>query len=81
MTQHTECEALSALHHTTTCSPPKVVHLGDEEGVRLVDLPQPLQHLWQLRRVDWLHCYLHYRLGRELEGAEDVGLEEGQGVW
>ena len=52
----------------------RVAHLGRQEGVALVDLAQPVQHLRQLRRVE--------RLDRDLDDGpcvvvdrqEDLGL-------
>jgi hypothetical protein len=48
---------------------PALLHLGAEEWVRLVDLPETVQHLGQLRRVDRLHRDLHHRLGVEFQGS------------
>ncbi len=37
----------------------RLLDAGDEQGIRLVDLAQAVEHLGQLGRVDWLHCNLH----------------------
>jgi len=53
---------------------PRLLHLGDGQGVALVDLAQALHHLGQLRGVQGLCGNLHHRLGLELQGLEDVHL-------
>ena len=47
-----------------------LLNFGAEQRVGLVHLPQAVQHLGQLRRVDRLHRDLHHRLGVELEWPE-----------
>ena len=44
-----------------------MVYLGDKERVGLVDFSQTVQHLWELRGVNWLHGYLYHRLRVELQ--------------
>ena len=53
---------------------PRLLHLGDGQGVALVDLAQALHHLGQLRRVQRLSSYLHDRLALKLKRLEDVDL-------
>ena len=53
--------------------------LGDKQGVGLVDLPQPVQHLGELWWIDRLHSYLDSRLSVKLQGMENLGLREGEG--
>ena len=49
-------------------------YLGGEGRVALVDLAQAVQHLGQLRGIDWLHGNLDNRRGVELQGTEDLSL-------
>ena len=49
-------------------------YLGGEGRVALVDLAQAVQHLGQLRGIDWLHSNLDNRCGVELQGPEDLSL-------
>mmetsp|Transcript_12875 Transcript_12875/g.38024 ORF Transcript_12875/g.38024 Transcript_12875/m.38024 type:complete len:676 (+) Transcript_12875:129-2156(+) len=50
----------------------RLLHLGREQRVRLVELAQPLEHLRQLGRVERLRRDLHRRERVEGERAEDA---------
>ena len=49
-------------------------YLGGEGRVALVDLAQAVQHLGQLRGIDWLHGNLDNGCGVEFQGPEDLSL-------
>mmetsp|Transcript_1943 Transcript_1943/g.4170 ORF Transcript_1943/g.4170 Transcript_1943/m.4170 type:complete len:441 (+) Transcript_1943:1187-2509(+) len=57
----------------------RLLHLCGEQRVGLVELPQALEHLGQLRRVERLGGDLEHRDGVEGEGPEDAGLVRALG--
>mmetsp|Transcript_43460 Transcript_43460/g.95114 ORF Transcript_43460/g.95114 Transcript_43460/m.95114 type:complete len:659 (+) Transcript_43460:316-2292(+) len=50
----------------------RLLNLGREQRVGLVQLAQAFQHLWQLRRVERLSGDLHHGDGAEVERPEDA---------